>query len=73
MKTSIAIILIVIVGVFGFVSGYSIGYKNGSRPAMVEVVGGQPVQLPAEQPAAAGGYGGGQAEGAGAAAPGYGK
>ncbi len=58
MKTSIAIILIVIVGVFGFVSGYSIGHKNGSSTAVVEVVGGQPVPLPAEPAnATAGGYG----------------
>lgn len=73
MKSSIAISLIVIAGIFGFVSGYSIGKKNAT---VVQVVASAPASgEKTETKAATGGYGApaAPAEKPAAAAGGYGK
>lgn len=56
MKSGIAITLIVIAGVFGFVSGYSIGLKNGSNQVAVSSAPA-PAASATETKAATGGYG----------------
>lgn len=53
MKSSIAITLIVIVGIFGFISGYSIGKKSGDNMSDSD----QTVTTTTETKAASGGYG----------------
>jgi len=71
MKSSIAITLFITIGVFSFVSGYSIGFKNGGN----EEVSAQPSVSSSIDAAAAPGYGDSSAPAGGYGAPtgGYGK
>lgn len=85
MKTSIAFTLIIAIGVFAFVSGYSIGYSNGTSGSEFGLAGRAKASVTADT-AKAGGYGGAAEEktvqsadeaapspGYGSAAPGYGQ
>jgi hypothetical protein len=71
MKSSIAITLFITIGIFSFVSGYSIGYKNGGN----EGVGAQASASSNIGATASPGYGGSSAPTGGYGAPtgGYGK
>jgi hypothetical protein len=71
MKSSIAITLIITIGIFSFVSGYSIGHKNGGNNG----VGAQASVSSSVGATASPGYGSSSAPAAGYGAPtgGYGK
>jgi hypothetical protein len=71
MKSSIAITLIITIGIFGFVGGYSIGFKNGGN----EGVGTQASISSSMDATASPGYGAPAAPTGGYGAPtgGYGK
>jgi hypothetical protein len=85
MKTNIAITLIIAIGIFAFVSGYSIGFSNGTSGSELHIAN-QATASPAYDTAVAGGYGSAAEEkptqaatesapspGYGSAAPGYGQ
>jgi hypothetical protein len=59
MKSSIAITLIIIVGIFSFVSGYSIGFKNGD----IRTVGAQASATSSTESSGSAGYGSSSASG----------